>query len=325
MPLDSSRIGAALFLLFSGCAFWAVPHDPGKIASDSRVGVVYKLAPGHVHLQVLVGPPCRAADEGPCPAGKPIPQLAVAAQTPVGVKELGTTWRDGGLDVPFATLDALFPNQALEKYERAPLLVEGRVVSDLPVAEIFRTLVAAAIDECDAALADPSLQLDYAQQLLGRMLDLQLMGLTDDKLVDRTVRLSMRVRERPAAMWSQPHKLSDRSERLIAGLRGTRDEYAVPLDVQRQLTQDPADNGAASSMRWALQWLSTVCKVGVKSGEFVGQVMLSGAPGIALAVLDATVGDVYSDWMIKSCCQRLSGVLGAEAPPPECASREEDP
>ncbi|HET8935282.1 MAG TPA: hypothetical protein VFN67_17660 [Polyangiales bacterium] len=279
--------------------------------------MTFKLASGYLHLEVLVAPRCRAADEGFCPPGKPISNLRVAVRTAVGVKQLGTTWSDGGLELPFSTLDALFPNQASDRDARAPLLVEDRIVSELPIGEIFRSIVVSAIKECDAALANADLQPDYAQALLGRMLDLQLLGLADDKLVERTVQLSMRVREEPASMWSQPRKQPERGRELIAGLDGS-----VPADVKRQITKSELDELSRSSLQWALNYLPTVCKVTVKGGEFVGQIILSGAPGVALAVLDATVGDVYSDWMVKTCCQRLSEMFGADRPP-ECFSSEQ--
>jgi hypothetical protein len=262
---------------------------------------------------VLVAPRCPAADEGPCPEGKPVSQLAVSVRTPVGDQELGKTWTDGALDVPFSQLDSLFPGQAVAKHQAAPLLVEGRVVSELPIAEIFRGIIESAIKECDSALADPDLQSDYAQDLLGRMLDLQLLGLSDDRLTDLTIQLSVRVRERPSAMWSTPRKPNGRADPLELS------EHAVPEDVQRQIWHGGADETIPpSTFRWALEWLPTVCKVTVKGGAIVGQVILTGAPGAALAILDATVGDVYSGWMIKSCCRRLSAVLGA-AKPPECS------
>jgi hypothetical protein len=304
-----------LVLLLSACAGWVAPTS--KLDSDSRVGVVIKLVSGYLHLQVLVAPRCRAADANPCLEGKPVSQLAVAVRTAVGDRALGTTWSDGALDVPFSQLEALFPNQGAEKHERATLLVEGRVVSELPVDEIFRSIVATALQECDAALADPNLQTDYAQGLLGRMLDLQLLGLADDRLAERTTQLSVRVREKPASMWSTPQKPLPHGAALIAGLRATGDEHSVPEDVQRQITHGSAGDVTSATFRWALKWLPTVCKVSIKSGEIVGQVVLSGAPGIALAILDATVGDVYSEWMIKTCCQRVSDVFGA-ARPPEC-------
>ena len=310
------RCGVAILLLACACASWGGPR--GKIAADSRVGVTFKLAPGYLHLEVLVAPRCRAADEGFCPPGKPISKLQVAAQTAVGVKQLGTTWTDGGLDLPFAVLDALFPNQASDRDARAPLLVEDRVVSELPIGEIFRSILVSAIKECDTALADADLQPDYAQALLGRMLDLQLLGLADDKLVERTVQLSIRVREKPASMWSQPRKQPERGRELIAGLDGS-----VPTDVRRQITQGELEELSRSSLQWALNYLPTVCKVTIKGGEFVGQIMLSGVPGVALAVLDATVGDVYSDWLIKTCCQRLNDMFGAERPA-ECFNSEQN-
>jgi hypothetical protein len=304
-----------LLLLLSACTSWGAPRS--KLADDSRVGVEVRLDPGYLHLQVLVAARCRAADEGPCPPGRAVSQLAVAVRTPMGDQELGKTWSDGGLDVPFSQLNSLFPNQSVAKQRQAPLLVEGRVVAELPVDEIFRKILESAIAECDAALADPSLQPDYAQALLGRMLDLRLLGLTDARLTERTIQLADSVRGRPAAMWSTPKKPVGRSEQLLAGLRASGDEHAVPEEVQRQITRAGPVDVTSSSFRWALEWLPTVCKVTVKGGVIVGSVALTGAPGIALAILDATVGGVYSDWMIKTCCQRVSDVFGAEKPP-EC-------
>jgi hypothetical protein len=68
----------------------------------------------------------------------------------------------------------------------------------------------------------------------------------------------------------------------------------------------------SSSFRWALDWLPTVCKVTVKGGAIVGGAALDGVPGVALAVIDAAVGDTFSDWMIKTCCKKGSQALGDE-------------
>jgi hypothetical protein len=210
-----------------------------------------------------------------------------------------------------AQLDAWFP----VKNQRVAVVVEDKLVSELAIDDVFRSLLVSAIHECDAALADPELQPDYAQALLGRMLDLRLLGLSDERLVDRTTLLAERIRREPAKMWSTPQRVLGRNERLIDGLYKAGEQQSVPSEVQRQITGgSPEDAPSTATLRWAVQWLPTVCQVTVKGGELAGQLVLTGAPGIALAILDASVGDVYSDWMIKSCCQRLSGILGAGRP-----------
>jgi hypothetical protein len=316
VPRARSRLPLLLCaaLALSACSLFAKPSS--RIRSDSRVAISVTLSAGFVHLEVLVAPRCSAAGEG-CPGAVPMSELAVAVRTPRGDRALGTTWRDGGLDVAFSQLESLFPSRTLERQRAAPLLVEGRVVADLPIGEIFhrQSIVESAIVECDEALADAQLDHDYAQELLGRMLDLRLLGIADERLTARTTKLSERIREKPAAMWSSPHQRFGRAEALIAGMRARGEQQAVPEDVQREIARGV---GTSSSFRWALEWLPTVCKVGVTGSAIAGQIALTGAPGVALAIIEATVGDVFSDWIVDSCCKRLGEVLGASKPP-ECS------
>lgn len=298
-----------------------------KLEADSRVAMTITRAPGSLGLHVLVAPRCPAADENPCPEGKPTAGLAVAAHTDRGDRELGTTSSDGSLEVPFSELDQLFRGETVPNDQRVSFLVEGRNVSELAIGDIInrQSIVDSAIKECDEALANPELTTaysDYAQDLLGRMLDLQLLGFSDDALKDRTTRLSERIREKPDSMWSQPKKLSERAADLLASLRESGNEDAVPPEVRRELESPDADHSMdSSSFRWALDWLPTVCKVTIKGGAIVGAVAVTGAPGVALAIIDAAVGDTFSDWMIKTCCKKGSAVLG-DAEAEKCAANQ---
>ena len=317
-----SAILAALAV--TACA--TTSTGPGKLEADSRVAMTITRAPGILSLHVLVAPRCPADDENPCPEGKPGEGLAIAIHTDRGDRTLGTTSSDGSLEVPFADLETLFKGEQVGNDQRAALLVEGRNVAELSVGEIInrQKLLASALKECDEALANPNLipeYSDYAQDLLGRMLDLQLLGLSDDTLKDRTTRLSERIRENPDSMWSQPKKLNERAQQLLADLRASGSESQVPAEVQRELSDPSADQGMeSSSFRWALDWLPTVCKVTVKGGAIVGAAAVTGVPGVALAVIDAAVGDTFSDWMIKTCCKKGAAALG-DAAAEECRSR----
>jgi hypothetical protein len=292
-----------LALACCACTSWGQPKP--KIASDDRVGTLFTLSPGVVRVQLLVAARCRAVDEQ-CPAGRPVPGLPVIVRAAIGDKALGTTENDGGFDVPFALLDSLFPNESVGAYqESAPLLVEGRAVSELPVAEIFRTVVRTAVEECDEALSDPQLQPDYAQELLGRMLDLQLLGLSDKQLTARIISLSERIRQQPKSMWSTPG-------------RGQTDSASDDMRGQIWTGGDP--DTSRRELGKALTWLPTLCTISIKGGELAGELLLAGPAGIALNILDATIGDLYSDWMIKSCCQRLSQ-LANTSPPRACRDR----
>lgn len=307
-----------LALWMGGCASWAVASD--KLPRDSRIGVTVTRFGGRFQIRVLVAPRCPPVDEGPCPEGKPMSDLTLAVRTPTGDRVLGKTWVDGTLVVSFTQIEALFAGEAtIDKDKSAPLLVEGRSVADLPVGELGsrRRIIEAAILECDQALADPNLQADYAQQLLGRMLDLQLLGLADDRLSERTTRLAERVRAERSSMWSAPKPMSERG--VTSGMRATGAWQRVPSEVRRELArQDPDDGFASASFRWALESLPTLCKITVKGGELLAQVVVTGAPAIALAIIEASVGEVYGDWMVDTCCQKGSELLGADQPP-QCA------
>ena len=88
--------------------------------------------------------------------------------------------------------------------------------------------------------------------------------------------------------------------------------FHLPARVQRELQNSDDDSEIDSAtFQWALQWLPTVCAVTVKGGGILSSTVVAGMPGLALAIIEATVGDVYSDWLIKTCCQKGSEALGA--------------
>jgi hypothetical protein len=314
--LPGTAYALAAVLLLHACALWA-PPDHGKLAADSRVALSVSLAAGYLHLQVKVAPRCLAAAES-CPEGRPVSDLAVSVKSETqGVQPLGQTWSDGGLDVSFAQLEPLFPAHTVTRHKLAPLLVEGREVADLPIGDVHQYIIDLAVQECDEALADQYLDPDYAQELLGRMFDLQLLGMSDKRLKERSAWLTARIRAKPERRWSHGHGGARRAGELLEEMRARHEADAVPAQVQAEIASGLSDDSAVNdSVRWALDWLPTMCMVGVEGGgAIVGNVALTNPPGIALMVLGAAAGHVFSDWLIESCCKRFSRVLGAEKPP----------
>jgi hypothetical protein len=311
-PADAARQRSALIWVvacwLSACATWNNHTPPSKLAADSRIAMTVKRATGRLYLQVLVGDPCTGGSESPCPAGEPVEGLTLAVQTSQGPRELGVTSPEGELDLPFSALDPIFAGEEVAKDQRAPLLVEGRSVAELPIGEIVHRheILESAIEECDAALSNPQLDDHYAQSLLGRMLDLQLLGIADARLEARTSRLYRRLRDKPSDWWS-PQRVLDDTRQLIAGLGR---ETGLPMEVERDVTTEHADERLEpESFSWALERLPQLCKVSVVGGAIVAQVAVVGTPGLVLAVLGAAVGNVFSDWLVDTCCKQASEIF----------------
>ena len=294
-----------LVLCLSACATWHRTPD-SKLAADSRVSMTVKRAAGRLYLRVLVAAPC--TPDGACAAGTPIEGLSVSVQTADGPRELGATSQTGELTLAFTALEPVFAREEIAHDAYAPLLVEGRSVAELPIGEIVhrRKILESAIEECDAALANPRLDDHYAQALLGRMLDLQLLGIADARLEERTSRLYKRLREKPSDWWSPQRVLSDTRE-LIASLG--RDQ-TIPDDVRRDVTSEHADERIEpESFSWALERLPQMCNISVVGGAIVAQVAVSGAPGVVLAIVGAAVGNLFSDWLVETCCKEASKIF----------------
>jgi hypothetical protein len=299
-----------------GCAIWHENTAPtSKLAVDSRVSMTVKRAPGRLYLQVLVADPCTGGGESPCAPGKPIEGLAIAVQTSDGPRELGVTSAQGELDLAFSEFEPLFAREDVAKDDHAPLLVEGRSVAELPIGEIVqrREILASALEECDAALANPQLDDHYAQTLLGRMLDLQLLGIADARLEERMSRLYKRLREKPSEWWSP--------QRVLVGA-GFGDGTSMPDEVKRDLTSEHADERIEpESFSWAVERLPQMCKISVVGGAIVAQVAVAGTPGLVLPVVGAAVGNIFSDWLVDTCCKEASKVFNV---PPEAVTCSSD-
>jgi hypothetical protein len=236
-------------------------------------------------------------------------------------RDLGQTAEDGHLDVLLSTLDASLHGQPIAEDERAQLLIHDRVVAELPLGEIIhRTrVIEATLAEADSLLADRSPDRDYAQELLGRMLDLQMRGIADPRIADRSSRLYEHLHE-TASIWSVPRRLLDRAKDLLSTLRHSSDDKDVPAEVQRSL-EKTADTGTVEpqSFSWALRMLPTMCKITVRGGAVAaGQLIATGAPGVALAIIAASVGDDLSNWLIKSCCEMASQTLSHDSSGTTC-------
>lgn len=317
LSLHLCLVTITITFCLSACATWNSP-PPSKLAAESRVSMIVKRATGRLFLQVLVGDPCTGGGESPCPPGKPVEGLAIAVQTSRGPHALGVTSAEGELDLAFSDLDPIFAGEEVTKDQRAPLLVEGRSVAELPIAEIVHRheILSSAIEECDAALANPQLDDHYAQSLLGRMLDLQLLGIADARLEERITRLYQRLREKPSDWWS-PQRVLDDTRALIAGLGR---ENSVPSEVKRDVTTEHADEGLEpESFSWALERLPQMCKISVVGGAIFAQVAVSGAPGIVLAVVGATLGKIFSDWLVETCCKQASEIFNVPAEEVTCS------
>jgi hypothetical protein len=142
------------------------------------------------------------------------------------------------------------------------------------------------------------------------MLDLQLLGIADARLEQRTSLLYKHLREKPSAWWSPQRVLQD-SRELVAGVDHDR---SMPDQVRRDITSEHADERVEpDSFSWAIARLPQICKISVVSGAIVAQVAVSGAPGVVLAVVGAAVGNVFSDWLVDTCCKEASEMF--DVPP----------
>jgi hypothetical protein len=270
-----------------------------------------KRASGRLYLQVLVGDACTGGSESPCPPGKPIEGLTIAVQTREGPRALGTTSQEGELDLAFSELEPLFASEELANDAYAPLLVEGRSVAELPIGEIVhrREILESAIEECDAALANPQLDDHYAQKLIGQNLDLQLLGIADARLEQRTSRLYKRLRDKPSTWWSP--ELSGARERIAH-------DQSVPEAIKRDAAAADGDNRLdTDSFSWAVERLPELCKISVVGGAIVAQVAVAGTPSILLTVVGAAVGNIFSDWLVETCCKEASKIFNV---PPEAVT-----
>lgn len=267
-----------------------------------------------LHLLVVTGEHCEdsreATPEQPvkCADTNPAANVEVVLQGGDGQRTtLGSTSPDGRLEVPLTRFDALFQGQSIAADARAQLLVHDKVAAELPLGEIVnrQSVVDSAIAECDRLLEDAAPDRDYAQQLIARLLDLQMRGIADLRIADRASKLYEHLKA-TESIWSAPARWFNEAKELLARLRGSGDEQAVPQHVKENIEQT-GSKVESQSFQWALGMLPAMCKITVRGGAVVaGQMIATGAPGVALAIIAASVGDDLSNWLINSCCQMAS-------------------
>jgi hypothetical protein len=314
-----------VLLLATSCATAGsgAPRGPTGVHVETYDTVTVTRDAQVVHFQVMTGQRCNGAGQLSCAQNEPAADTAIVLRTSTERHLLGSTAQDGRLAVPLSAFDELFRGQTVAADQVAQLLVHDSVAAELPLGEIVnrQSVIDSAISECDQALAAPSPDRDYVQLLLGRLLDLQMRGIADPRIADRTSRLYERLRQSDS-LFAAPRRWLGRAQELLAHLRSSGDEQAVPTQVQNTIdTTDTSKTVEPHSFKWALSVLPTMCKITVRGGAVVaGQMIATGAPGVALAIIAASVGDDLSDWLVKSCCDMASRSISGSASP-NCAGK----
>ncbi|MEY4578118.1 MAG: hypothetical protein RL701_2821 [Pseudomonadota bacterium] len=309
---------AACGLFTSACA---TTGSAGKTTPESlgeAVTVTVTRGADVLRLLVVSGDVCHAhTDEQPddCPLGRPVAHVDVVMNTAERRDVLGTTSSDGDLEIPLARIAALFKGQNVAGDQQAQLLVHDRVAAELPLGELVnrQRVIEATIAEVDDLLADPAPDRDYGQQLLARVLDLQLRGSADRGLIDRANRLYAHLRKNES-IFAAPKRWFTRAKEALARLRSSGDAEAVPEQIQQNIeTTQVRDTETvdAQSVSWAISMLPTMCKITVRGGAVAaGQLIATGAPGVALAIIVGSMGEDLSKWLIRSCCEMASRSTG---------------
>lgn len=267
----------------------------------------------HLSGTVPAGPSQQEAEYAvPCDMSKPAAGVEVVLNAAEHRDYLGTTSPEGELEVPLPRIDALFRQRPVNHSQRAQLLVHGNVVADLPLGEILnrQSVIDSTIADCDRMLAEPSVGQDVFQRLVGTLLDLQIRGIADPRIADRMQKLSDRLHSVDSKTAVEQEELGHAQE-LLTQLKADGTEQAVPAAVQQNVSDKHVEG---HSFQWALSLLPTMCKITVKGGGVaVGQLIATGAPGIALAIIAASVGDDLSKWLIQRCCKLATESIGGSS------------
>ncbi|MET0390923.1 MAG: hypothetical protein ABW321_33425 [Polyangiales bacterium] len=272
-----------------------------------------------VHLDVTTAESCPPR-QTTCVSHRPVADAEIVLRTRDGERVLGRTSSIGRLDVSLAELDAQFSGRKLPPDERAQVLLHDHVAAELPLGEILdrKRVIDATLAEADRLLEDSSPDRDYGQQLLVRLLDLQMRGIADPRISERSERLYEHLRENES-FFAAPQRWFNKAKELVARLRSSGDDAEVPEPVKHDLEQT-VDTGKveSGSFAWAISKLPTMCKITVRGGAVVAaQFIAAGAPGVALAIIAASVGDDLSNWLIHSCCEMARKSL-EDAPATTC-------
>jgi hypothetical protein len=304
---------ATFCMWLSACAPQPLPRV--EIPRDSRISLTIARASQRLRIQVLA---CAARDSE-CTQGHPVERVAVAVQTPQGNHELGLTGDNGWLELPLSQLDPLFPIETTSKSQLASLIVSGQGVAEIPVGSIVHRheIAATTISEAETVLGLSQQELEgdwwyYSQELLGRMLELQLRGEANAELVQLATRLHKRLANSQQATWFGArwwNSVKDVLDRIFA----SGDDADVPDGLQERAHS--GDPRASEDLEQSLEWLPEACNVTVIGTGVAAQIALGGQPALAVALIGAVIGSEIRKWMVDACCNIASDTLsGARSP-----------
>lgn len=335
-----SRLNA---LLAAACLAACTPSGPAAKATIRRERLVQELAapfdsvtvtraPGSLRVHLTTTKRCqievkRATDvvfaDGHVERGELLPETrrqsacdadggSPAADVDIGVlagdrlRLLGTTSDQGDLEIRLSDLDALFGDRPVPLSQLAQLIVRGEKAAELPLGEILNRQreIDARVAACDAALAEHADRETLARRL-AEVSDLKLQGAVDERLTQCADQLYARMSENAAP--SAPTSWIDRAKGMLSDLFSSDDPQDVPAGVKNDLDDKRVD---ASTFNWAVSMLPTMCKITVNGGAAaVGQLVATGAAGIALSIVMSVLGDDLSDWLANRCCEMAAGSL----------------
>lgn len=317
-------IHTLLFAIFCSCLFALSACAPKplprvEIPHDSSVSLTIARASQRLRIQVLE---C-AARESSCPPGHPVERVAVAVQTSQGNHELGLTGEGGWLELPLSELDPLFPLETTGKTQLASLIVSGQGVAEIPVGSIVHRheIVATTIGEAETVLGLSQEDLEgdwwfYSQELLGRMLELQLRGEANAELTQLATRLHKRIANSKQATWFGArwwNNVKDVLDRIFA----SGDDADIPDGLQERAKS--GDPRASEDLDQSLEWLPQACNVTVIGTTVAAQIALAGQPALAVALIGAVIGSEIRKWMVDACCNIASDTLSS-GQSPVCSS-----
>jgi len=232
---------------------------------------------------------------------------------------LGATSRNGELDVSLSSLDALFRGRVVEPGQLGKILVYGSPAAELPLGELVnrQRQIDARLTASDLTLAQPEATRETLATRLAELLDLQLQGVADARVTERAQQLYLRLASSdkddsaqgpPSDWWRDaPAHWLTRGKELIDSLHSTDPADAVPEQVARDLD---ALSINPNTFSWAASALPTVCRISVTGGEaVVGQLVFTGATGVALSVVMAVLGDPLSQWLTNRCCEMAASSI----------------
>lgn len=263
------------------------------------------FADGHVERGELL---LESSQQSACDADGGGPAAAVDIGVLAGdrLRLLGTTSTQGDLEIRLSDLDTLFGDRPVPLNQLAQLIVRGEKAAELPLGEIVNRQreIDARVSACEAALAAQADRGTLARRL-AEVSDLKLQGAVDPRLMQCADQLYARMSEGAAS--PAPTTWIDRAKGMLSDLFSSDDPQDVPPGVKNDLDDKRVD---ASTFSWAISMLPTMCKITVNGGAAaVGQLVATGAAGIALSIVMSVLGDDLSDWLTNRCCEMAAGSL----------------